>query len=102
LLLVLLAGVLIWYVNDSLRCREHVLRAARNACAELHVQFLDQSVVQTRLGWGRDDTGRLRLRREYRFDFSLDGSDRHAGRVTCLGRRITGLSMEHPHGRLVQ
>ncbi|WP_232199397.1 DUF3301 domain-containing protein [Thioalkalivibrio thiocyanodenitrificans] len=101
LLLVLLAGLLIWYVNDSLKTRERVLRAARNACSDLHVQFLDQSVVQSRLGWGRDGTGRVRLRREYRFDFSLDGSDRHAGQITCLGQRVVALVLHHPEGRVV-
>ncbi|OOG22003.1 hypothetical protein B1C78_15570 [Thioalkalivibrio denitrificans] len=102
LLIALLAGLAIWYVNDTLRCRERVVRAARNACAELRVQFLDQSVAQTRLGLGRGADGRLRLRREYRFDFSLDGSDRYAGYVTCIGQRVTGLSLDHPDGRLVQ
>lgn len=101
LLLVLLAGLLIWYVNDGLRTREAVLRAARRACEDLRVQFLDQSVVQTRLGWGRDGEGRVRLRREYRFDFSLDGSDRHAGQIICLAQRVVGLSLDHPDGRVV-
>jgi hypothetical protein len=102
LLLVLLAGLFIWYVNDSLKTRERVLRAARRACEGVHVQFLDQSVAQTRLGWGRDASGRMRLRREYRFDFSLNGSDRHAGHITCLGQRVISLSLDHPDGRVVQ
>ena len=102
LLIALLAGLVIWYVNDTLKCRERVVRAARNACAELRVQFLDQSVAQTRLGWGRDARGRMRLRRDYRFDFSLDGSDRHAGYITCIGQHVTGLTLDHPDGRLVQ
>lgn len=102
LLLALLAGLLVWYLNDGLKTRERVLHAARNACARLHVQFLDQSVAQARLGWGRDDRGRVRLLREYRFEFSLNGSDRYAGRITCLGQRVVALSLDHPEGRVVQ
>ena len=102
ILLALVAGLILWYVNDSLKCRENVLRTARRACGQLQVQFLDQSVVRTRLGVARGESGAMMLRREYRFDFSLDGIDRHPGHVICLGQRVIGLNMEHPDGRVLE
>jgi hypothetical protein len=101
ILLILLAGLVLWYINDSLKCRENVLRAARRACEQMNVQFLDQSVVRTRMGLARGGSGTMLLRREYRFDFSLNGSDRHVGHVLCMGQRVVGLSLEHPEGRVV-
>jgi len=101
ILLILLAGLVLWYINDSLKCRESVLRAARRACDQMNVQFLDQSVARTRLWFARGESGTVSLRREYHFDFSLDGADRHAGHVTCLGQRVVGLSLDHPEGRVV-
>lgn len=101
ILLILLVGLILWYINDSLKCREIVLRAARRACDQMNVQFLDQSVVRTRTGLARGESGAMLLRREYHFDFSLDGADRHAGHVVCLGQRVVGLSLDHPVGRVV-
>lgn len=102
ILLILLAGLILWYINDSLKCRENVLRAARRACDQMNVQFLDQSVVRTRLGFARGESGTMLLRREYRFDFSLDGADRYPGHVVCLGQRVIGLNLEHPSGRVLE
>ncbi len=101
ILLILLAGLILWYINDSLKCRENVLRAARRACDQMNVQFLDQSVVRTRMGLARGESGTMLLHREYRFDFSLDGVGRHEGLVVCLGQRVLGLSLDHPQGRVV-
>ncbi|MFN2348603.1 MAG: DUF3301 domain-containing protein [Thioalkalivibrio sp.] len=102
ILLILLAGLILWYINDSLRCRETVLRAARRACEQMQVQLLDQSVARTRMRFSRTGSGSLALRREYRFDFSLDGGDRYAGHVVCLGQRVIGLNLEHPSGRVLE
>jgi len=102
ILLILLAGLILWYINDSLKCREKVFRAARRACEQMQVQLLDQSVVRTRLRFSRAESGSLALRREYRFDFSLDGGDRYAGQVICLGQSVIGLYLEHPDGRVLE
>lgn len=102
ILLMLLAGLILWYINDSLKCRETVLRSARRACEQTGVQFLDQSVVRMRMGLARGASGTMLLRREYRFDFSLDGADRYPGHVICLGQRVIGLNLEHPSGRVLE
>ncbi|MDX9766433.1 MAG: DUF3301 domain-containing protein [Ectothiorhodospiraceae bacterium] len=94
-------GVLAWLWNDGLRTRETVLRACRRACDDLGVQMLDQTVALRRLGLGRDARGRLHLRREYGFEFSLTGDDRRSGSAICLGPWIERLQLEHPDGSVL-
>ena len=87
LLLLLLFGLLIWFWLDSIRARELGVDAAREACADEGLQFLDDTVVGQALTLARDDAGRLRLRRVYAFEYSDTGDNRRAGSVTLLGHR---------------
>lgn len=97
-LLVLLALALAaWYWLDTQRAAEVATAAARAACASDGVQFLDDTVAGTRTRLVRDDHGRLRVGRVYRFEFSDTGNDRHAGSVILLGHDVeivnTGLRL---------
>jgi len=88
---VLLAAVL-W--TDSLRAREHAVAAGRAACARYGVQLLDETVAFGRLGLGRDEGGRLRLRRTYQFEFSDTGDNRRQGAIVMLGAQVEDLQLE--------
>ena len=99
-LLVLLAlAALAWYWLDTQRAGELATAAARSACAADGVQFLDDTVAGTRTHFVRDEHGRLRLGRAYRFEFSDTGNDRHVGSVMLLGHEVqivnTGLRLVH-------
>lgn len=87
LILMLLAGaaVALWF--DALAARELAGSCARRLCRDAGVQLLDQTVVLRRLGLARKD-GRLCLRRSYAFEVSFDGTDRHAGSINMLGRKV--------------
>jgi hypothetical protein len=91
-----LAGVaaLAWLWSDSLRAREHAVAAGRAACARDGLQFLDDTVAFARLRLGRDDAGRLRLRRTYGFEFSDTGDNRRQGAIVMLGARVESLQLE--------
>ncbi len=102
-LIVLIAiGVVIWYWSESLRSREQALRICADACRQMNVQLLDQTVAVRRLGIGRDGGGRIRLRRDYGFEFSIDGVERYRGHVVLLGRFLEYLQMQHPDGAVIQ
>ena len=88
LLLLLLFCLLIWFWLDSIRARELGVDAAREACADEGLQFLDDTVVGQALTLARDDAGRLRLRRVYAFEYSDTGDNRRAGSVTLLGHTV--------------
>lgn len=63
----------------------------RRACERAGVQWLDQSVYQTRLRLRRSERGRLVWERQFRFEYSTGGQDRHAGLITLLGDSLSGL-----------
>jgi hypothetical protein len=91
-LALLVAGAYLWV--DSLRAREHAVAAGRAACARYGVQLLDETVSFTRLRLGRDDEGRLRLRRTYLFEFSETGDNRRQGAIVMLGAQLEHLQLE--------
>ena len=95
-------GVGIWFWSESLRSREQALRTCADVCRQMDVQLLDQTVAVWKLGIGRDGNGRLRVRRYYLFEFSIDGVERHRGHAVLLGRSLEYVEMEHPDGSIIQ
>src|SRR3989304_8504021 len=91
-IVLIVAGVLFWI--DSLRVRERALGAGRKACERCGVQFLDATVVFARLRIGRNEDGRLRLRRTYTFEFSDTGNNRRHGAIVMLGGELQDMQLE--------
>ena len=83
----LLAGVVVALWLDALAARELAGMYSRRLCVDSDLQWLDQSIALQRLGFVRVD-GRLVLRRQYRFEVSLNGSDRHRASISLHGRRV--------------
>ncbi|MFZ5524797.1 MAG: DUF3301 domain-containing protein [Pseudomonadota bacterium] len=94
LLFLLLLGALGWFWYDTLRVLEVARKAGRQACNELNVQFLDDTVANISLALARDRSGRRVLRRTYRFEFSETGNSRLEGRLIMLGDKVESLTME--------
>jgi len=94
LLLVLSFAALGWFWFDSLRAIEAARHAGKDACNRAGVQFLDDTVASIALALGRDDLGRMALRRTYRFEFSDTGDNRLEGRVILLGAKLETVEME--------
>ena len=102
LLALALLGLFAWFWMDTLRAREAALAAARRACEAEGLQLMDETVAVERLRPARNDEGRLALRRDYLFEYSRDGADRHRGALTLLGRELTLLDLrQRPPLRLV-
>jgi len=93
---VALLAALAWLVVDGLRAREAAVDAARRVCVSEGVQFLDDTVMLETARFARDASGRLILRRVYRFEFSDTGNNRLAGTVALEGSRVHQLYLE-PH-----
>lgn len=91
-LVVLVAVAFAWI--DSLRARERAVDAGRDACRRYGVQLLDDTVVFGRIALARDEDGRVRLRREYGFEFSDTGDNRRHGTIVMLGGRLADLVLE--------
>ena len=94
ILLIVLLLALAWYWYDSTVAKEAAVGAARRACQRHSQQLLDETVALTRIRPRRDRSGRMRLLRHYRFEFSGDGELRRSGEISLLGQRVTGLNLE--------
>jgi hypothetical protein len=86
LLLVLAAAAL--FVWDSLRVREIANGAMRSTCKAEGLLFLDDTVALQSMRPSRDDSGHLRLRRVYVFEFSDTGHNRRKGSVVMMGDAV--------------
>ncbi|UJB20604.1 MULTISPECIES: DUF3301 domain-containing protein [Lysobacter] len=64
----------------------------RDACRAAGVQWLDQSVHSISLRIIRQDSGWLGFERTFRFDYSIDGEDRHVGRMILRGDKLIAFS----------
>lgn len=100
-LLLLVALIAFWFSGRA--AAENAAEHGRRACTHAGVQWLDQSVHQVRLRLGRDAQGRLRWERQYRFEYSDGGENRHAGLITMLGSQLHSLvgPMPRPHDPLI-
>jgi hypothetical protein len=85
LLLLILAGAYAW--QNALRARERARALCFDLCTQANVQLLDQTVALQRMRLIRVAQG-VRLRRDYRFDFSVDGRDRHRGTLSLIAGEL--------------
>ena len=91
-IVLILISALLW--ADSLRAREHAVRAGRTACERYDLQFLDDTVSFARLRLGRDEAGQLKIARTYTFEFSDTGNNRRHGAIVMLGGELADLHLE--------
>ena len=90
-LILVLAALYGW--QNALRARDLARSLGHGICADAGVQLLDQSVTLSGLGLTRNGEGRLRLRRNYAFEISLDGMDRHRGGLQMVDGRLLSWSL---------
>ncbi|AMN47846.1 hypothetical protein ACG33_12200 [Steroidobacter denitrificans] len=90
LALLCLAGLIAWFWQDSLAARESANAAATEACRRLGLQFLDGTAAFVRLSPIRE-SGRLKLRRTYVFDYTANSIERRQGFVILIGSRVESL-----------
>lgn len=96
ILAVFLLGVLCLYFLGAIRVRELAVQAVGRASKRDDFQLLDQTVHIRRLSLSRDETGRWRVWRQYRFDYSYDGVERRQGNVIMLGKRLEAVVVSEP------
>ena len=84
----LLLTALFWLWMDSLKAREACLRESRAACAAEGLLLLDDTVAVDSIRPARDDEGRLRLKRVYKFEYSDTGNNRRRGSLVMLGEEV--------------
>ena len=91
LILTFALGVMCLYFLGALRVRELAVQAVGLASRRDDFQLLDQSVHIQRLSLSRDEAGRWRVWRQYRFDYTFDGVERRQGFVIMLGKQLKSI-----------
>lgn len=81
---------LIWWRNMG--ARSAARRAARRACEDAEVRFIDELAFK-RIRLVRDDHGAWRLMRRYGFEFYRRGDRRYAGTIEMYGQQIVRVYM---------
>jgi len=90
-------GAVCVFFLSAIRVRELALQHVTRASQRDDFQLLDQSVHMQRLSLSRDEAGRWRIWRQYRFDYSYDGVQRQQGHVIMLGKTLLAVVVsEHP------
>lgn len=92
-LAILFAIVLLWL--DGARAREIATATCKEACRRQGVQFLEGTVFLKQFAphWGHHG---LKMKRTFQFDYSIDGSTRHAGKILLNGMQLEAVYIESP------
>mgnify|MGYP001058507750 CR=1 FL=1 len=85
-----------WFWWDGLNKRELAIRAARAVCQRAGVQLLDETVALKSIRPQRDDDMKMRVRREYFFEYSDTGDNRLPGYVYLLADRVVSANLIVP------
>ncbi len=96
LIFIALIAALLWFWWNSSGVGEIATRAAKQACLEVGVQFLDDTVSVRKIRLQRNQKGSISLARLYSFEFSLTGSHRNFGYIITLGNLIFRVELEKP------
>ncbi|NDK39254.1 DUF3301 domain-containing protein [Pseudoxanthomonas gei] len=89
LIILMIAGAALFaYWNAARAAAEHAKQLGRNACSAAEVLWLDESVHASGIRVRRGEDGRLGFERNFRFEYSYDGVDRHVGRMVLRGERL--------------
>ena len=91
----LFIAFLVWLWFDSTRSHELAVQITSRLCLKHDVQLLDETVALRRLGvsWPREG---LRLKRTYRFDYTIEGTERRTGSLVLLGSRLATYQIDSP------
>lgn len=92
LILMIAAAIVFAFWSAGRAAAERAEAVGRDACRAAGVQWLDQSVHATGIRLCRHENGWLGWERTFRFDYSLDGADRHVGRLVLRGDRLIAFS----------
>lgn len=93
MIFVMLAGgaTFFWW-SASRAAAERAGQLGREACDRAGVQWLDQAVHAHSMRLRRGDDGRLGVERNFRFEYSDDGIQRHIGQLVLRGDRLIAFS----------
>ncbi|MFK5913416.1 MAG: DUF3301 domain-containing protein [Woeseiaceae bacterium] len=92
IIIILIASIFYWL--DAIRAKENAIEYAKAGCKNNLIEFLDDTVLITKVRLRRNTKGQLSIYREYEFEFSSTGESRYKGRVRLLAAQLIDVEME--------
>ncbi|MCP5208020.1 MAG: DUF3301 domain-containing protein [Hahellaceae bacterium] len=92
---VLAASAAYWWKAREIK--ERALFSVKQYCEKNTVEFLDESLVLTGIGFSKNVRKQWKLRRTYRFEFSSTGEYRYYGTITMLGKQTSSIELAPHH-----
>lgn len=83
-----------WYLWQAQKSREYAREVATRYCKQLELQLLDDTVVLVRIRLKKNTSGRIKIARVYRFEFSSMGDERYQGELELIGNELLDISLE--------
>lgn len=83
----------IWFWQDTSRTKELAIAAAKNACQQHQLQFLDGSVSHQSIRLQRGNDAKRHITRTYRFEF-YNGDARLSGKICIANNKVIALEFE--------
>jgi hypothetical protein len=96
LLILVVLGFALYFWSRARDASEVARKHGLDACERAGVQLLDHSVALVKLGLRRGNDGRLGMVRQYRFDYSREGSDRASGALALHGLKLLWITAPEP------
>ncbi len=89
LILIFILLVIAWFWIDSLDKRERAISLGTELASRFNLQMLDETVMCSRIWFGRSRKGHVQLLRTYAFDVSASGDDRLHCNLVLLGNHLS-------------
>ena len=93
LIWLILIGVAALYLLRSGQFKGRARQLAKEHCAQLELQLLDDSMVIVGL-WPLQRRNGLLLRRSYQFEFASTGDRRYQGKLVLEGVKLASIELE--------
>lgn len=104
LILLAFAAAILGFWWTGSRAKELAVSHARSLCERESVQLLDYTVALQKISLGQTSSGSKCLKREFRFEFTAEGSHRDQGTVTLNGHSLANVYLPYTrdeHGNRV-
>lgn len=82
----------LWWIDRGIK--QYAYHQAVAYCKEQELLLLDDTVQQTRVTLKRDEIGRLKIHRFFKFEFTSTGEKRYVGTFEFSNRKIKNMQLD--------
>ena len=94
LFIITMLVIIAWFWLDSTKVLERARSVGAKMCLKNQVQFLDDTVHQSKFRFGKNSYGQLKFVRTYKFEFTNNEYQRYRGELVFAGYELISSEME--------